>query len=82
MAAFLSAVTSVLNRSLKQVHYALVMFYHGCLGLTVAIVGLSFYCIFSLSEIPVFTYTYEQYKMLFWACMFDSLGTFSQTIAF
>lgn len=81
-AAFMSAVTSVLNRSLKNLNSSLVMFFHGVFGLGLALGGLVVYSIYTFEMVSIFGYSAEQYKMIMGACLLDTLGTFAQTIAF
>ena len=73
----MSAVTSVLNRSLKHLNSSLVMFFHGLFGLSLALVGLLMYSVYTLEVVPLFSYSVEQYQMIMGACLLDTLGTFA-----
>ena len=78
------AVCCVLNRALKTVHPAVVMFWHGVCGLSIAItVILVEHCFFTdNTEVRVLHYEAKTYGYLIGAMLFDSLGTYASTIAF
>ena len=48
--SWIYAANCVLNRSLKSVHHAVVMFWHGTLGITIAVIGVCIDHFFGRSE--------------------------------
>ena len=82
------SINAVLNRSLSNYHYVIIMFYHGLLGI---ILGLSLILIAPFfnnnishySEgITFFSYSRDQYLKMLVAVMFDTIGVNCMTIAY
>jgi drug/metabolite transporter (DMT)-like permease len=77
IAAFLSACNSVLNRTLKDLETPYVMFCHGFCGILMALVALGLKQIFTLGNMELMNYSFEQYKLICLCCVLDTLGTTS-----
>ncbi len=74
------SATCVFNRRLKDVNFAVVLFYHSIFGFcaaTLLILGEKL-----ITGSPFRFYTFEQYGYLLLCCMFDWLGLSFLTIAF
>ena len=75
------SLTSVLNRRLKDVHYAVILFYHAGLGLIAIALYLSVEAFFS-GHFRFFSYPLNFYAYAFLSCCFDCTGLLTQTKAF
>ena len=78
--AWLFAACNVINRYLKGLHYAMVIFYHALCGLTLA----ASYILIEhfVTGNPFRTYTADQYKTILLCCFFDFCAVNCQTLAF
>ena len=81
-ASFMSAGIAVLNRTLKEVPYSVVLFYHSFFGLfvTSAFLLLSWL----LTSRPLYFLDFDPFDnmILFSATLCDAIGVMTQTIAF
>jgi drug/metabolite transporter (DMT)-like permease len=78
--AWLFAACNVINRYLKRLHFAMVLFYHALCGICLAsifILGEHF-----ITGNPFRIYTASQYKTIALCCFFDFCAVNCQTIAF
>ena len=82
--SWIYASNCILNRALKGVHHAIVLFWHGMFGLTLAwlAVLIEGWVTADGSGIRIFHYDTRVYLMMLGATMFDSLMVNSVTIAF
>ena len=64
---------SVLNRRLKDVHYAVILFYHASLGLIAMALYLTIET-FILGHVRFFSYPLHFYAYAFLSCCFDCAG--------
>jgi len=78
--AWALALSGVINRTLKNVHFAVLLFYHGCIGLIMAL--LFIFGEKLITGNPFRTYSLEQYGTMLLCCCFDFLSINSQTIAY
>lgn len=78
--AWVFAATCVFNRRLKDVNFAVVLFYHSIFGFTAS----ALYIITEklITGIPFRIYTGRQYGYLFLSCIFDWSSLALQTRAF
>ena len=78
------AFNCILNRALKQVNAAVIIFYSGCFGFTVAacILLVEHFLSDRTGGIRVFHYDRSQYMLLVGAMLFDTMANFGATIAF
>ena len=78
----MSAGIAVLNRSLKEVPYAVVLFYHSFFGLFATFTLLASLKIFADRPLYFMEFTPIDNAILFGATLLDTIGVMSQTIAF
>ena len=82
--AWVYAVVCILNRALKAVHHAVVLFWHGACGVTLASLAVLIegWASADGNGIRLFHYDGRVYLMLLGASLFDCLMINSVTIAF
>ena len=82
IASFMSASIGVLNRSLKEVPYAVVLFYHSFFGIFVTTTYLA--TALTLTNRPLYVLEFDPFDnvVLFGATCLDAISVMSQTIAF
>ena len=80
--SWIFASNCVLNRALKPIHHAIVMFWHGTFGMTLAVLGVLGQALMTEGPIRFFQYEGRMYGLLLSAMFFDSIGVTSITIAF
>lgn len=78
--AWFFAGCGVLNRSLKNLHFSMVLFYHAATGIVLAVTFILLE--HWITGNPFRIYTARQYGMILACCVFDFLTVNSQTIAF
>lgn len=78
----MSASIGVLNRSLKEVPYAVVLFYHSFFGIFVTTTFLA--TALTLTNRPLYVLEFDPFDnaVLFGATCLDAISVMSQTIAF
>ena len=79
--AWTFAINCVMCRALSHINISVLMFWHGCVGLLMAllaIVGLGL----AGSGFTIFSYDLQTYGFILVATLFDTLALNSQTIAF
>lgn len=78
--SWLFAASNVINRKLKGLHFAIILFYHALCGISIAI------SIILLEKLmtgnPFRIYSAQQYGIMMLCCCFDFLNTNAQTLAF
>ena len=83
LTSWVYASNCILNRALKGVHHAVVMFWHGVLGLTLALTGVFIDAYINPVEgIRIFNYDTKVYMLMLAATLFDSIAVNAVTIAF
>ena len=82
LTAWIFATSNVLNRSLKGVHHAIIIFWHGLFGFTVSLAVALVQAWVSGTEVKIFHLDGMVYLFLIGAAMFDTLATTSSTIAY
>ena len=80
--SWIFASNCVLNRALKPIHHAIVMFWHGALGMTLATLGVFSQALVTEGPIRFFHYDSRMYGLLLSATFFDIIAVTSMTIAF
>ena len=78
--AWLYAACSVLNRTLKEVHVSVIMFFHACFGITFSLTLLFANVWISGTELQI--YTKRQYGIMVLASLCDYVAVNCQTLAF
>ena len=82
LCSWIYASNCVLNRALKHVHHAIVMFWHGVCGITLAILAISIESLVVGGPVRFFNYDAQIYLLIVAATVFDSLAVNAVTIAF
>ena len=80
--AWCYAINCVLARALRAVHPGVMMFWHGVLGLILAIMGIAAQAWVSGAGLSILNYDRQVYIYMLCATLFDTLAVNSQTIAF
>lgn len=83
--SWIYASNCVLNRALKDVHHAILMFWHGVLGIVLAVSGVLIEAIFVQNPeggLRIFHYSGAVYALMLGATLFDSGAVNFVTIAF
>lgn len=74
--------TCCFNRRLKNVHFAIVLFYHSIFGFLISGVIIIFKALITGDAILIFNFTGTQYLFILCGCAFDWLSLSLQTRAF
>ena len=83
LVAFFGSITSVLNRTLKEIPASLIMFYHSLSGVIVMIIVILIEAALSSENtIRMFTYTRYQFMILIVATVFNAITVYTHTKAF
>ena len=82
LASVMSAGIAVLNRSLKEVPYSVVLFYHSFFGLFSSTVLIVLLVCFTSRPLYFLDFSPFEDLLLFVATCLDSISVMSQTIAF
>ena len=80
--SWIYASNCILNRALKNVHHAILMFWHAIIGLTIASVAVLIEAAVVGDGIRIFHYDSSIYLLLLGAALFDTITVNSVTIAF
>lgn len=80
--SWIYASNCILNRALKNVHHAILMFWHAVIGLTIASVAVLIEAAVVGDGIRIFHYDSSIYLLLAGAALFDTITVNSVTIAF
>lgn len=80
--SWLNAFTCVLNRKLKGVHHAVVMFWHGCLGLSVAALYIIVEAAVTDNGFRFTLYTTRQNLIMAIASLFDAAAIYCNLLAY
>ena len=82
IASVMSSGIAVLNRSLKQTPYSIVLFYHSFFGMLATLTILAVWCL--STDRPVYFLALARYDfmLLVGAAFLDAIGVLAQTVAF
>lgn len=82
VASWMSAANQVLNRSLKDVPYSIVLFYHSFFGLVASSVTIAVLLLVTKRELAFLGFEPFENALFFGATAADTIGVMAQTIAF
>lgn len=78
--SWLFAACNVINRKLKGMHFAIVLFYHALCGIFITVIIIVLEKV--ITGNPFRIYTANQYLIMLLCCCFDFLCVNAQTLAF
>ena len=82
IASVMSASIAVLNRSLRQVPYSIVLFYHSFFGMTATVLILFVWSLLYGRPLYFLKLARADFALLAAASFLDAIGVLAQTVAF
>jgi len=82
LASVMSSGIAVLNRSLRETPYSIVLFYHSFFGMLATVTILFFWCVFGGRPLYFLKLARFDFILLAGASFLDAVGVLAQTVAF